>query len=80
MNSSLDLIFVDNWKITTPTPQIANIYVKTYTSDNGRIFITPDCVHIQEFEYEINRLHKELDNILKKAKRKFQKPHTNNKG
>ena len=34
-------------------------------------FITPKCVNIKEFEFEIDRLHEELDKIRGKAKKKF---------
>lgn len=33
-------------------------------------FITPKC-GIKEFEFEIDRLHKELEKIRQKAKKKF---------
>ncbi len=34
-------------------------------------FITPKCVTIKNFELEIDRLHKELEEIRGKAKKKF---------
>lgn len=72
MTHSLDLDFVKPGKIELPSPPRAHIYVKSYSKGNrGFIFITPDCVRIGELEYEIDRLQKELENIRKKAKRKF---------
>jgi hypothetical protein len=38
-----------------------------------RIYLTSHCDSIFELEREINRLKKELDVILKEAKRKFHK-------
>jgi len=38
-----------------------------------RIYLTPYCDSIIEFEYQINCLKKDIDAILKEAKRKFDK-------
>jgi len=71
MTYSLDLYYVKPDK-KFPGPSRANVYIKTYSKDEGgHELITPNCVSIREFEYEINRLHKELDDILKKARKKF---------
>ncbi len=76
MTYSLDLEFIDNRKNKGSISPIANIYVKTFTSNRERIFITPDCVCIQEFEYQVDRLQKELRDILTKTKIKFLKLNT----
>lgn len=70
MTHSLDLDFVKSGNL--PGPPRAHIYVKSHTRDNRNfIFVTPECVSIRELEYEIDRLQKELENIRKKARRKF---------
>lgn len=72
MTYSLDLDFVKLRKTDLPGPPRAHIYVKTHSSDTRKlIFISPDCVTMKELEYEIDRLKKELEEIRKKAKRKF---------
>lgn len=72
MTHSLDLDFVKPGKTDLPGPPRAHIYIKSYSKSNrGFIFITPDCVSIEELEYEIDRLQKELEVIRKKARRKF---------
>jgi len=71
MSYSLDLYFVKPDK-KFPGPPRANVYIKSYSSDEGGSqLITPNCITLGEFEYEIKRLHKELDDILKKARRNF---------
>ena len=72
MTHPLDLDFVKPGKTELPGPPCSHIYVKSYSKGNrGFIFITPDCVSIGELEYEIDRLQKELEDIRKKARRKF---------
>lgn len=72
MTFILDLDFQKPGKKDLPGPPRVHIYVKTHTEDRrGLHFITPECVSLGELEYEIKQLHKELDDILKKAKRKF---------
>ena len=72
MTHSLDLDFVKPKKKELPGPPRAHIYVKSYSKSNRDfIFITPNCVSIVELEHEIDRLRKELEDIRKKARRKF---------
>lgn len=72
MTHSIDLDFVKPRKTDLPGPPRAHIYVKSYSKSNrGFIFVTPDCVSIGGLEYEIGRLQKELEDIRKKARRKF---------
>lgn len=74
MTYSLDLLFLKPSKGELPGPPLAQIYVKTHTSDEkGYIFITPHCVSLREVEGEIGRLKEELEIIRKKAKQKFAK-------
>lgn len=83
MTYSLDLFFLPGKGEEYPVPPIAQIFIKTHTSGNyeGKAanlkFVTPQCVSLVEIEYEIKRLHEELDTILKRARRRFAKeyPH-----
>jgi hypothetical protein len=70
---SLDLEFSDDQKSDLPHSPIAGIYVKTFSRRiaDGLLLITPDCVTIREFEYQVDQLKAELDTILKKARAKF---------
>ena len=55
-----------------PGPAIAQIYIKTSSANKeGSRFITPKCVNVQEFDYEIRRLQDELKAIRQKARQKF---------
>jgi hypothetical protein len=74
MTLSLDLYFVKPGKTDLPGPPLAQIYVKSHTSnEKGYIFITPRCVSLREVEGQIGCLKKELEIIRKKAKQKFVK-------
>ena len=74
MTYSLDLLFLESSKGNLPGPSIAQIYIKTHTSDEkGHILITPNCVSMREFEEQIDRLKQELDALKKKANQKFTK-------
>ena len=70
---SLELDFRKTSKGDLFGPPIAQVYVKTHSTDgSGRPYITPQCVTFQEFDYEISRLEKELKELRTKARRKFQ--------
>ena len=73
MAYSFDLDFTKPKETDLPGPPRAAIYIKRCTKDDrGRIFITPqDCVSMEDLDDQINRLKKELEDIRKKAKRKF---------
>lgn len=74
MAYSLDLMFRKPSKGDLRGPGIAQVYVKTHSSDEkGRIFITPHCVSLREVEKQLERLKEELEIIRKKAKEKFAK-------
>ena len=53
-----------------PQPMI-KVYIKSCTSDyeSSRRFITPYCVGEREFDQQIDRLHKELEELRKRGKR-----------
>lgn len=52
---------------------IAQIYVKKYSNDEkGRIYVTPICASIFEFEAQCNLLIKEIESIRKKARSKYK--------
>jgi hypothetical protein len=40
--------------------------------EDGRLFITPECVSFEEIEGQINSLQDELDEIRERARRAFQ--------
>ncbi len=40
--------------------------------EDGRLFITPDCVSFEEIEGQINALQDELDELRDRARRAFQ--------
>ena len=64
MTYSLDLHFLKQKK-EFPGPSIAHIVINACTRDDkDRIFISHDCLSIRDFELEVKRLHKELDDIL----------------
>jgi hypothetical protein len=55
-----------------PGPPDAQLYIKTYSTDKGRPFITPHCVTFEELDYQIRRLEDELKAIRQKARKKFE--------
>jgi len=72
MSYSLDLHFVDHRKASLPAPPVAQIYIKTSTrEEDGTTYITPECMSFGEFNEQIDRLQKELEELRKKAKKKF---------
>lgn len=74
MTHSLDLLFLEPSTNDFPGPRIAQIYLKTHSSDKkGNILITPQCVSMGDFDGEIERLMRELEVIREKGKRKFSK-------
>jgi uncharacterized small protein (DUF1192 family) len=61
--------------IKSPLPKVhgpvANICIGDYSTKEGEISITPDCLSYVEIEEQIGLLKKELDEIKKEAKRQF---------
>jgi RNA-binding protein YlmH len=73
MTYNFDLQFSEPSKDDLSGENVAQIYVKAYsTCEKNRVFITPQCFSMSEFEYEIERLKKELDNLRKKAQKNFR--------
>jgi len=70
---SLDLSFTDDRNNALPHPPRAWVYVKAFSlqSKDGRPLVTPDCLCMEEMEFEINRLQRELEEIRKTAREKF---------
>ena len=72
---SLDLSFISG-KPRKPDGlrhhPIAQVYLKTYTSNSrGRHYLTPQCANLREIELEIDRLKNGLEQIKKKARKRF---------
>jgi hypothetical protein len=40
--------------------------------EDGRLFITPECLSFEEIEGQINSLQDELDELRERARRGFQ--------
>jgi hypothetical protein len=73
MAYSLDLDVLKSGQGDIPSPCV-RIHVKAYGSDErGLLYITPECVSFRELEYEIDRLKRELEEILSRARREFAK-------
>ena len=70
---SLDLIFRVSKKGDLLGMPNAYIVVKNYSRDSADSppLITPCCVSERELDFEIDRLHNELEMLRKKAKKKF---------
>ena len=74
MTHSLDLMFRKPSRHGLPGPRIAQIYLKSHSTDEkGHVLITPHCVSMTEFEGQIERLKSELEMIKKKATQEFGK-------
>lgn len=76
MTYSLELDFVDRGEPSRPSKAIARIFIKCCggredEASKGLSYITQDCVSLQEFNSEIDRLQKELEELRNKAKKKF---------
>lgn len=73
----LDLLFLDNLDAQLPTSPQAWVVVTAHSISSSKKFagapvISTEAVSITEFEYQIEALQKELDEIKTKARRKFQ--------
>lgn len=74
MTYSLDWIFLD----TPLASPVAKIFIKTcttyqYEGYSELTFITPHCMSVREFDEQIDRLHRELEDIRKAVHAKFAK-------
>ena len=53
-------------------PAAVKIALLRYTrGEDGRLFITPECVSFEEIEGQINALQDELDELRDRARRAF---------
>ena len=58
---------------TPDNPASIRVALLRYTrGEDGRLFITLDCVSLEELEGQINSLQDELDEIRERAQRAFQ--------
>jgi hypothetical protein len=58
---------------TPDNPASVKIALLRYTrGEDGRLFITPECVSFEEIEGQINSLQDELDELRERAQRVFQ--------
>ena len=72
-NRSLDLSVVKPKKKDFPFTLFVQIELKSYLKENnGKIMIGEKCVTYKELDKHIQRLEKELEDIRKKAKSKFE--------
>lgn len=71
-NYNLELDFVDDRDIWAPSP-MAQIFVQRSCGNerNSLEYITPDCATKSEFNYEIDRLKNELENIRTRGNARF---------
>jgi len=58
---------------TPDNPAVVKIALLRYTrGEDGRLFITSECVSFEEIERQINALQDELDELRDRARRAFQ--------
>jgi hypothetical protein len=58
---------------TPENPASVRIALLRYTrGEDGRLFVTPECMSFEEVEGQINSLQDELDEIRERARRAFQ--------
>jgi hypothetical protein len=58
---------------TPDNPASVKIALLRYTrGEDGRLFITPDCVPFEEIKGQTNALHDKLDELRETASRAFQ--------
>ncbi len=73
MTYSFDLDVFKSGEGDVPAPSV-RVYVKAFSSDErGLLYITPECVSVEELEAEMDRLKKELEEIRNRARREFAK-------
>jgi len=72
-NYNFELEFLDGDKSPLPISSIARVYVQVTTSvpNSSHKYITQDCATASEFDYQINRLIKELENLRHRARERF---------
>jgi hypothetical protein len=56
------------------TPARVRIMIQGHgAGDDERVFITPECTSLDEFEGQINALQDDLDQLRERAKRAFRR-------
>lgn len=85
MAYSFDLLFLNPTKGSgLQRGPIAKIYINHHTKGDYKginpdlIYITPECVASGEFDAQIDRLHRELDEVREKAQLAFAKAAASN--
>ena len=74
---TFDLLFLVSTSAGMPHRPIAHIYVKSSSRNDyggkgtGKILIGADCVSPREIEHQVEQLKKDLDEVKKKAVRKY---------
>jgi hypothetical protein len=70
---ALELDFEENRESEFPFPPIARVYIARSggVEENSLRYITPDCVSRTEFDHQIDRLIRELENIRARVHKKF---------
>ncbi len=74
---TFDLLFLASTPGKMPHRPIAHVYVKSSSRDDygekgkDKILIGANCVSLREIEYEIEQLKSDLDEVKKKAARKY---------
>jgi hypothetical protein len=73
MPYTFDLDFEETGKDDLPFGPRAHVMVSTYRrrQNDGATIIGIECVSATEFDYEIDRLIKELNEVRKKGHRRF---------
>lgn len=68
----LDFLFISPKKGDVPFSPFAQIYIESHAKDQqGHILLSADCMTKKEVDVQVDRLIKQLENIRKKAKKKF---------
>jgi hypothetical protein len=58
---------------TPDNPAGVKLALLRYTrGEDGRLFVTPECMSYEEIEGQINALQDELDELRERARRAFQ--------
>ena len=71
--SSFKLVFLGKNEGTHPVArvQVGQTTSKMYGGTSVEDLLTHECASVNEFDHEIRRLHDEMDDIQKKAHKKF---------
>ena len=73
---SLDLLFITPSEGDLPSPARSHVYIKNsmvpgYRGGFNPSVITADCETFEELQYQVDRLQKELEAILKSGRAKY---------